>query len=47
VVEEDPIDPVDEVAAPDDLDADDPSVAPLTLLERELGGSVVDEYDRP
>ena len=40
-----PDDPED-LAAPDDLDADDAGVSPLALVQRELGGNVVDEFDR-
>ncbi len=37
----------DDDAAPDDPDADEGDSSPLALLQRELGGSVVEEYDRP
>ncbi len=37
----------EELSAPDDPDADEGDVAPLALVQRELGGSVLDEYDRP
>jgi hypothetical protein len=36
----------EDLTAPDDIDADDSDVSPLALLQRELGGSVMDEYDR-
>ncbi|MEO6822790.1 MAG: DNA polymerase III subunit gamma and tau, partial [Candidatus Nanopelagicales bacterium] len=34
-------------AAPDDPDVADSDLAPLALIQRELGGNVVEEFDRP
>ena len=37
----------DEDPTPDDEDVEDSSLSPLALLQRELGGSVIEEFDRP
>jgi DNA polymerase-3 subunit gamma/tau len=37
----------DEDPTPDDEDVEDSHLSPLALLQRELGGSVIEEYDRP
>jgi DNA polymerase-3 subunit gamma/tau len=37
----------EEAAAPDDPDVSDSGMSPLALVQRELGGSIVEEFDRP